>query len=340
MELRHLRYFVAVAEELSFRGAAARLQIAQPPLSRQIRDLELEIGVKLLERNQRNVLLTKAGKSFLQDVKILLHQVDNAVATAQKIHQNQTGLLSIGYNRTASYQILPQLLSAMATSELQIQAIEMDNDHLLAALQQQQIDLMIGYGPLMDPICVGVHEASLFGAASPNKLVLAANSQEHPGNSLVPLQPGTNWVAIQSEKILLALPASLEKVSEQASAPPESVATLESITGKALILPPYLWDRNDGEKQVFLELLKSKGIEPNNIREVADRETALSFVANSLGVTIIPSSMGYLEKRGIIYRELSGDWEELEIMAIWKSGNRSTSLGSLITAIGSLLVEG
>jgi DNA-binding transcriptional LysR family regulator len=335
MELRHLRYFVAVAEELSFRGAAARLQMAQPPLSRQIRDLELEIGVKLLERNQRNVLLTKAGKSFLQDVKILLHQVDNAVATAQKIHRNQTGLLSIAYNRAASYQILPQLLSAMKVSELQIQTIEMDNDQLLAALHQQQIDVAIGYVPLAEPIAVEVW------AASPDSLAL--DSPEHLANSLAPLPPGTNWVALQSEKILLALPAASENSLAQTSGPPtapESTATLELIAGQTLILPPYLWDRNDGEKQVFLELLKSKGIEPNNIREVADRETALSFVANNLGVTIIPSSMGYLEKRGIIYRELSGNWRELEIMAIWKSGNRSTSLGSLITAIGSLLLRG
>jgi DNA-binding transcriptional LysR family regulator len=320
MELRHLRYFVAVAEELSFRGAAARLQIAQPPLSRQIRDLELEIGVKLLERNQRNVLLTKAGKSFLQDVKILLHQVDKAVATAQKIHQNQTGLLSIAYNRAASYQIIPQLLSALATSELQIQAIEMDNDQLLAALQQQQIDVAIGYLPVASPLAADLPSA-----------------EEQLGHSLTILQPGKNWVTLQSEQLLLALPADLKKTLDQASAPP---TTLESITGQNLILSPHLWDRNDGEKQIFLELLKSQGIEPNNIREVADRETALSFVANNLGVTIIPSSMSYLEKRGIIYRELFGNWPKLEIMAFWKSGNRSTSLESLIKAIGSLLIRG
>jgi DNA-binding transcriptional LysR family regulator len=329
MELRHLRYFVAVAEELSFRGAAARLQVAQPPLSRQIRDLELEIGVKLLERNQRNVLLTKAGKSFLQDVKILLHQVDTAVATAQRIHQNQAGLLSIAYNRAASYQILPRLLSILATSELQIQTIEMDNDRLLAALQQQQIDVAIGYAPIEQP---KESLGSLSKASIPNP-------DDHRSLSIAALLLGTNWAAIQSETILLAKPALLENSPEQASAPPESKLELESLTGQTLILPPYLWDRKDGERQVFIELLKSRRIVPNNIREVADRETALSFVANDLGVTIIPSSMGYMERQEIIYQELSGNWEKLEIMAIWKSGNRSASLGSLITAINSLLIS-
>jgi DNA-binding transcriptional LysR family regulator len=210
----------------------------------------------------------------------------------------------------------------------------MENDQLLAALHQQQIDVAIGYVPLAEPIYVEI------STASPNSSVL--DLQEHPANSPTPLPPGTNWVTIQSEKIWLALPASPENSPEQTSGPPtapESTAILESIAGKTLILPPHLWDRNDGRKQVFLDLLKSRGIEPNNIREVADRETALSFVANNLGVTIIPSSMGCLEKKGIIYQELSGDWRELEIMAIWKSGNRSASLGSFITAIGSLLIR-
>jgi DNA-binding transcriptional LysR family regulator len=342
MELRHLRYFLAVAEELSFRGAAARLQIAQPPLSRQIRDLELEIGVKLLERNQRNVLLTKAGKSFLQDVKILLHQVDCAVTTAQKIHQNQTGLLSIAYNRAASYQIIPQLLRALAVSELQIQAIEMDNDRLLAALQQQQIDVAIGYLPLVKPV-----DAQWGEEIRPDDVALShitssvgnLQKQAHLGNALALPEPGTHWVAIQSEKLLMALPTSLENSPDQTAPPthPELKGKLDFIAGKALILPPYLWDRNDGEKQAFLDLLKSRGIEPSHIREVADRETALSFVSNNLGVTIVPSSMGCLDKKGIIYRELFENYPKLEARAFWKSGNHSLSLGNLITAIGSWL---
>lgn len=329
MELRHLRYFVAVAEELNFRRAAARLQIAQPPLSRQIRDLELEIGVRLLERNQRNVLLTKAGKSFLQDAQKLLQQVDQAVATAQKIHRNQAGKLTIGFNRAASYQVLPKLLSALAVpldgSEFNIQSIEMDNDSLVAALHQKQIDMAIGYLPTSFSQSSGLPNPTISNeAVAPQEIVNVPSSIK---------MPGTIWVALQQDRLLLATPSTdLQDLEES------PLGSLSSISGQTLILPPQLWDKKDGERQTFLTFLESQEIKPKDIREVLDRETALSFVANNLGVTIIPSSMGYLDRKGVVYKELSGDWEKMEIIAIWECSNRSTALGSLASALENCLL--
>ena len=86
IELRHLRYFVAVAEELHFGRAAARLNISQPPLSQQIQALEQQIGARLLARTNRSVLLTAAGKQFLADSRQILSMVDDAAARAERLH--------------------------------------------------------------------------------------------------------------------------------------------------------------------------------------------------------------------------------------------------------------
>ena len=91
IELRHLRYFVAVAEELHFGRAAARLNISQPPLSQQIQALEQQIGARLLARTNRSVLLTAAGKQFLADSRQILSMVDDAAARAERLHQGEAG---------------------------------------------------------------------------------------------------------------------------------------------------------------------------------------------------------------------------------------------------------
>ena len=85
MELRHLRYFAAVAEQLHFRHAAELVHVAQPALSQQIRQLEEEIGVKLFERSRHNVRLTPAGKAFYENTQRILRQVDQAVSKAKKV---------------------------------------------------------------------------------------------------------------------------------------------------------------------------------------------------------------------------------------------------------------
>ncbi len=107
MELRQLRYFVAVAEELHFRRAAERLHISQPPLSQQIRALEDELGFALLTRTRRRVQLTAAGDAFLRDARAILTELDGAVATARRIDAGQTGRLRIGFVGSALLSIVP-----------------------------------------------------------------------------------------------------------------------------------------------------------------------------------------------------------------------------------------
>src|SRR5476649_926599 len=103
MELRHLRYFVAVAEELSFTRAAARLHIGQPPLSQQIQALEAEVGAQLLERSKRWVRLTQAGALFLADARRILALSEQAVQTARRAQRGEAGELRIAYTYSTPF---------------------------------------------------------------------------------------------------------------------------------------------------------------------------------------------------------------------------------------------
>src|SRR2546425_6152677 len=106
MELRHLRYFLAVAEDLHFGRAAARLHVTQPPLSRQIRNLETELGVTLFHRTRRRVQLTQAGQLFLEAARRVLTDVEEAVRAAQQASRGGIGQLLIGVVGAATREVL------------------------------------------------------------------------------------------------------------------------------------------------------------------------------------------------------------------------------------------
>src|SRR6476469_5016666 len=144
MELRHLRYFVAVAEELNFGRAAQRLHIAQPPLSRQIRDLEREIGTPLFERGARGVELTHAGRAFLPEVRLTLVQAERAQRTAQRAALGETGRLRVGFVEAATHSgILPDVLGffRMHLPAIGLSLLEMVSAQQAEALHDSRIDL-------------------------------------------------------------------------------------------------------------------------------------------------------------------------------------------------------
>ncbi|MGW1675883.1 LysR family transcriptional regulator [Saccharopolyspora sp. NPDC002376] len=113
MELRYLTAFVAVAEELHFGRAAKRLQMAQPPLSQQIRQLERELGVQLFDRNTRSVRLTSAGESFLEPARAVLDDVDTAVRAAKAAGRGEYGRVTVGFAGASSHESLPLLTRAV-----------------------------------------------------------------------------------------------------------------------------------------------------------------------------------------------------------------------------------
>ncbi|WP_407208743.1 LysR family transcriptional regulator [Citrobacter sedlakii] len=144
IELRHLRYFVAVAEELHFGRAAARLNISQPPLSQQIQMLEQHVGARLLARTNRSVALTAAGKQFLADSRQILAQVDDAAARAARLHQGEAGELRIGFTSSAPFiRAVSDTLSLFRQHypDVHLQTREMNTREQLTPLGEGALEL-------------------------------------------------------------------------------------------------------------------------------------------------------------------------------------------------------
>src|SRR6266853_303525 len=150
MELRHLRYFLAVGEALNFTKAAARLRVAQPALSRQIQDLEDEIGVDLLRRSSRGVTLTAEGKLFLEQVRDLLKQTDESVERVRALARGEYGELHIGYAPVPTTEILPPALAAFqkAVPRVKVLLHELSTDELIAGLRNATLEIAIMVQPL------------------------------------------------------------------------------------------------------------------------------------------------------------------------------------------------
>jgi DNA-binding transcriptional LysR family regulator len=153
MELRHLRYFVAVAEHLSFAGAARALHLSQPPLSRQIRALEEELGTPLFARTKRTVALTDAGAALLPEARRLLREADALKAGARAHAAGEIGTLALGFIGMAAYNVLPGVLSAFhrAHPGVRLALREATSDVLLAALRQGELDVALVLPPADDP---------------------------------------------------------------------------------------------------------------------------------------------------------------------------------------------
>lgn len=188
IELRHLRYFVAVAEELHFGRAAERLHMAQPPLSQQIRQLEEYLGFQLFYRTKRSVQLTEAGQQFLDDTRKLLRQLEQAIETGRQISRGERGQLVIGFVSSAAYNVLPLILRAFRNQvpEVRLELHEMATNEQLQWLREGKIDIGFLRPPVEDktlhlqtivrePMVVALPETHPLAAESQIALATLAN---------------------------------------------------------------------------------------------------------------------------------------------------------------------
>jgi DNA-binding transcriptional LysR family regulator len=149
MELRHLRYFTAVAEEQNVTRAAARLHVSQPPLSRQIRDLEEELGVQLFKRTAKSVELTEAGKIFLNEARAVLLRSHEAVQAVRAVAAGSRGQVRVGYAPSLTVEILPRALKSFEQAHpgTRVALHDCSTEEYGKMLLERKLDVALGVKP-------------------------------------------------------------------------------------------------------------------------------------------------------------------------------------------------
>ena len=141
--LKEIKYFVAVSEELNFRKAAKKLNISQPPLSKQIKILEEKLNLRLFERSKRGVKITLAGNDFLKNCYDIKFKINNSIESAKKIDKGELGNLKIGFSTLASFFILPKTISNFLRiyPNVELQLKEMRTEKIITDLKEKKIDI-------------------------------------------------------------------------------------------------------------------------------------------------------------------------------------------------------
>ena len=268
MELRHLRYFVAVAEEGHITRAAERLGIQQPPLSHQIRALERELGVQLFRRLPRGVELTEAGRSFIEDARAALARVGQGVEAAKRVARGEQGHLRLAVPPTAPFHpFVPQVILAFREA-YPLVSLTMEENLRMETMEQLR-------GGQMD---VAFLRASI---AAPEGLVV------HP---------------LLEEPMVAALPSGHPLAR---SAPSQDAALpLRALAGETFIA--YARQQGPALYEAMAAACLQAGFSPQLGQEAPRISTALSLVATGFGVTLVPASMRRMALEGVTYRDLAG----------------------------------
>jgi DNA-binding transcriptional LysR family regulator len=280
MELRHLRYFVAVAEELHFRRAATRLHISQPPLSQQIRALERELGVALLERNRRRVALTAAGAGFLEDARAILASVERAADRARAIARGSQGTLSIGFVGSAMFSpTLPNILREFRGAHPDVELVlrELPTTAQLAALVAGELDVGVIRGPV----------------------------------ELAELDGQLELMTIQRERLVAAVPADHALAAQRRVRPDE-------LRGESFVI--LARREAPGLYAGLAAAMGDAGGLPEDVLEVAEMQTIISLVAGGFGVSLVPASVGRIDRSGVAFRPLGGPTPTIELAVAWRGG--------------------
>lgn len=296
MELRHIRYFIAVAEEQHMTRAAERLGIQQPPLSQQIRALEDELGVQLFRRKPRGVELTEAGAAFLDRARAILDQLERATATTRRTARGEQGRVVVGFTSSAPFHpFVPRVIRAYREiSPLVSLALEESGSgELVQGLHNEEIDAAFIRSPVADVA----------------------------GLTVRPLL---------EEKMIVAVPSGHALAKGVSSKTPP--LPLSALAKETFIL--YKRPGGPGLYDTIIAACRNVGFSPRVVQEAPRIISTLNLVAAGLGVSVVPESLRRLQMDGVVYRRLADSAAlSAPLILVYRSGDNAAAVRRFIDLV-------
>jgi LysR family hca operon transcriptional activator len=291
MELRHLRYFVAVAEEGSLTLAAEkRLHTAQPSLSRQIRDLEYEVGVQLMSRSVHGIELTAAGRTFLDHARLALAQVEAAIEAARRAAHPAKPTFALGFLTGQEMDWLPEAMRILRDElpNIEVSVSSQYSPDLAQALLRGKLDLAF-----MRP------EAQM---------------------------PDLDYAVIAKEPLVIAMPSDHRLASQNAVAPQDIAG--EIFIGMSNTAPTL--------QVVIDEYLKRSGMDLRPAHRVDNLAMAMSLIASTRGVALLPAYAKNFLPWSVISRPLEGEAPTIDLVVGYNKANVSPTLKLFLSRLDAL----
>ena len=273
MELRHLRYFIAVGEEGNITRAAERLDMQQPPLSQQIKAIERELDVQLFRRRAHGVDLTDAGRAFLQETRVIVTNVDHAVETTRRTARGEQGQICVGVTPTGPfYPFVPRVIRTFreAYPAVFLTLEESPSPELVDRLRDEQIDAAFLRTPIVDT-------------------------------------GGLRIDPLLEEPMVVALPVG--HVLVQSHRGRDVALSVRDLAGETFIVygrPHKPGQHGLGQYEAMIAACHAAGFSPRIGQETPRISSTLSLVAVGLGISLIPASLARMNMDGVAYRRLKG----------------------------------
>jgi DNA-binding transcriptional LysR family regulator len=297
MELRQLRSFVVVAEELNVGRAATRLHLTQPSLSRQIAALERDLGVELFARVKKRFVLSAAGETFLAEAQDLLRRSEEAVRAAQRTQRGELGTLRLRFVQSATFEVLPRLLGAFRNTYPEV-VLDLESWTTLRQTEALR-DGVIDVG-LLRP-------STPAGASTVVQLAPTLASRVVAEDALVAVLPARHRLARRKRLRLVDLAEEPFVFYARPSGP----AVHDTIVG----------------------FCRAAGFTPRIEQEAADVQTIISLVTAGLGVSLLIGPTPPSNPDAVVYRELSDDLPPWQLSVAWSPDNRSPVLARFLELI-------